>query len=341
MEWLKGAGTFARPFLCEANVEYQDYYKTLGVPKDAGEKEIKSAYRKLARKLHPDVNPNDKAAEQKFKEVNEAYEVLSDPEKRKKYDSLGANWKEYENYQRAGGAGQPFTWGDAAGGRSGGATYRTVDPEEYEQIFGDLGGASDFFRTFFGGAGGFSGGGFSAGRTASGLNMRGRDLEQPVQISLDEAYHGAKRILHKDGKKIEVDIKPGVRTGSRVRLAKQGGAGVGSGPAGDLFLSIDVVPDVRFERNGDDLTIDVPVDLYTAILGGEVSVPTPKGTSLLLKIPPETQNGRTFRLANKGMPKLNESNSFGNLYAHVRIVLPEKLGKREIELFEELKSLHA
>ncbi len=318
-------------------MEYQDYYKILGVSKDASEKDIKSAYRKLARKLHPDVNPNDKSAEQQFKQVNEAYEVLSDPDKRKKYDSLGANWKEYENYQRAGG-GQPFTWGDAAGGRSGGTTYRTIDPEEYEQIFGDLGGASDFFRTFFGGgAGGFGGG----GRAGGGLNMRGQDLEQPVQISLDEAYHGTKRILQKDGKKIEVDIRPGVKTGSRVRLAKQGGAGVGAGPAGDLFLSIQVLPDPRFERNGDDITVEVPVDLYTAILGGEVAVPTPKGSSLMLKIPPGTQNGKSFRLANKGMPKLNETNNFGNLYARVKIVLPEKLSPKEIELFEQLKQLRA
>lgn len=322
-------------------MEYQDYYKTLGVAKDASEKEIKSAYRKLARKLHPDVNPNDKNAEQQFKLVNEAYEVLSDSEKRKKYDSLGANWKEYENYQRGGG-GEPFTWGDAAGGRSGGSTYRTVSPEEYEQIFGDLGGASDFFRTFFGGgAGGFSGGGFDprAGRAGGSVNMRGRDLEQPVQITFDEAYQGAKRILQKDGKKMEVDIKPGVKTGSRVRLAKQGGAGVGSGPAGDLFLSIEVLPDARYERNGDDVTIEIPVDLYTALLGGEVAVPTLNGKNLMLKIPAETQNGKTFRLANKGMPKLNEPNAFGNLYAHARIVLPNKLSDKEKELFEELKEL--
>ncbi len=321
-------------------MEYQDYYKTLGVAKDASDKEIKSAYRKLARKLHPDVNPNDKTAEQQFKLVNEAYEVLSDPEKRKKYDSLGANWKEYENYQRAGG-GQPFTWGDAASGRGGGAgtSYRTVDPQEYEQIFGDLGGASDFFRTFFGGgAGGFAGGGRAG---AGGLNMRGRDLEQPVQISFDEAYHGGKRVLQKDGKKIEVDIKPGVKTGSRVRLAKQGAAGVGSGPAGDLFLSIEVLPDTRFERNGDDVTVEVPVDLYTAILGGEAAVPTPNGKNIMLKIPPETQNGKIFRLANKGMPKLNQDNAFGNLYARTKIMLPDKLSKKEKELFEELKELRA
>lgn len=315
-------------------MEYKDYYKTLGVSKDATDKDIKAAYRKLARKLHPDVNPNDKNAEQQFKEVNEAYEVLGDPEKRKKYDSLGANWKDYEQYQRAGG-GAPFTWGDMGGGArsSGGTTYRTATPEEFEQIFGDLGGASDFFRTFFGGAGGFG------GRGASGANLRGQDIEQPVQVTMQEAYTGTKRLLQKDGKKIEVDIKPGVRTGSRVRLAKQGGPGAGGGPAGDLFLNIQVLPDPRFERNGDDLTVEVPVDLYTALLGGEVAVPTPKGTNVMLRIPPETQNGKSFRLANKGMPKLNEPNAFGNLYARVKVVLPDNLTKKEQELLQELAAL--
>lgn len=320
-------------------MDYKDYYKILGVPKDANDKEIKSAYRKLARKLHPDVNPNNKNAEQQFKEVNEAYEVLSDPEKKNKYDSLGENWNQYEQYRRSGG-GEPFTWGNNAGSNTGGGTtYRTVNPEEYEEIFGDLGGASDFFRTFFGGGGGgYSSGGFG-GRGTTGVNMRGRDFEQPVEITLDEAYHGTKRILQKDGKKVEVDIKPGVKTGSRVRLAKQGGAGVGSGPAGDLFLNIQVLPDNRFEQNGDDLTVEVPVDLFTALLGGEVAVPTPKGTNLLLKIPPETQNGKVFRLANKGMPKLADPNTFGNLYARANVLLPDKLSKKERELVQELAEL--
>lgn len=320
-------------------MEYKDYYKILGVPKDAAEKDIKAAYRKLARKLHPDVNPNDKNAEQQFKEVNEAYEVLSDAEKRKKYDTLGANWKEYEQYQRAGGA-EPFTWGDSGSVRSSGRTYRTVTPEEYEQMFGDMGGMSDFFRTFFGGLGGAGAGGFGGGaRSSSGANLRGQDIEHPVQIGFDEAYHGTKRLLQKDGKTIEVDIKPGVRTGSRVRLAKQGSPGIGGGPAGDLFLNIQVLPDARFERSGDDLTVEVPVDLYTALLGGEVAVPTPKGTSLMLKIPPETQNGKTFRLANKGMPKVNDANSYGNLYARLKVLLPDKLTKQEQELFQELAAL--
>lgn len=307
-------------------MEYKDYYKILGVSKDATEKEIKAAYRRLARKLHPDVNPNDKAAAEQFRQVNEAYEVLSDPEKRRKYDALGSHWQQFEQYQRAGGRG-PFTWGDSSG-----RTYRTVNPEEFEQIFEELGGASDFFRMFFGG---FD----TRGSRGSTISMRGRDLEQSVQITLEEAYHGTKRILQKDGKKIEVDIRPGVKSGSRIRLAGQGGPGIGGGPPGDLYLNIQVLPDPRFVREGDDVRVEVPVDLYTALLGGEVRVPTPKGTSVMLKIPPETQNGKTFRLTGKGMPKLNDPTSFGDLYAQVRVVLPEKLSAREQELFRELAAL--
>lgn len=317
-------------------MDYKDYYKVLGVPKTANEKEIKAAYRKLARKLHPDVNPNDKNAQEQFKDVNEAYEVLSDPDKRKKYDDLGANWQQYEQYQRAGGQG-PFTWGGSAGGApggGGGTQYRTVSPEEFQEIFGDLGGTSDFFRTFFGG------GGFDAGtRGRTNVSRRGQDFEQPVQVTLEEAYKGTKRLLQKEDKRIEIDIKPGVDNGSRVRVAGQGGAGSGTGAAGDLYLNIQVEPDARYERDGDNLTIDVPVELYTAILGGEARVPTLKGTSLLLKIPPETQNGKTFRLAGKGMPKLNKPDSFGDLYARVRLVIPEKLNAKEKELFEELAEL--
>lgn len=316
-------------------MEYKDYYKILGVTKDATEKDIKTAYRRLARKLHPDVNPNDKSAAEKFKEVNEAYEVLSDAEKRKKYDTLGANWKQYEQYQRAGNQ-APFTWDSAGGGGGGGSTYRTVTPEEMEDLFGGAGGFSDFFRTFFGGAGGYD---VRGGGARTGMSMRGRDLEQPVQITLEEAYHGTKRLLQKDGKKIEVDIKPGVRTGSRVRLAGQGMEGMGEGPAGDLFLNIEVLPARNFERDGDELRVEVPVDLYTMILGGEAKVPTLKGTSLMLKIPPETQNGKTFRLAGKGMPKVNDPKSFGDLYATLRVQLPDKVSKKEKELFEQLAEL--
>ncbi|MGE5140960.1 MAG: DnaJ C-terminal domain-containing protein [Rudaea sp.] len=307
-------------------MDYKDYYKILGVPKDATDKDIKSAYRRLARKLHPDVNPNDKSSQDKFKDVNEAYEVLGDTEKRKKYDSLGANWQQYEQYQRSGGGG-PFQWG----GR-GGPQYRTVNPEEFEQIFGDLGGASDFFRTFFGG------GGFQT-RGGSARPRRGEDVESPLQITLEEAYRGTRRMVSIGGRRIEVNIKPGVKTGSRVRVAGQGYPGTQGAQGGDLYLNIQVTPDPDYERQGDDLYVDVPVDLYTALLGGEVRVPTLKGGQLLLKIPPDTQNGMQFRLSGKGMPRLNESNSFGDLYARVRVVLPEHLSAKEQELFRTLADL--
>jgi curved DNA-binding protein len=296
-------------------MEYKDYYKILGVNKTADEKEIKNAYRRLARKLHPDVNP-DKKAQEKFKEVNEAYEVLSDSEKRKKYDTLGANWQAYEQYQRAGGQG-PFQWG------GGGVQYRTVNAEDLNEIFGDLGGFSDFFRNF----------GF--GESARARPRRGQDVEQPIEITLEEAYRGTTRLIQKENRRLEIKIPAGVKTGSKIRYAGEGYAGSSGGASGDLFLRVQVAPHPIFERDGDDLRCEIPVDLYTALLGGEVNVPTLKG-SLALKIPAETQSGKTFRLAGQGMPRLNEPNVFGDLYAKVRVVLPEKLSHEEREIFSQL-----
>jgi curved DNA-binding protein len=311
-------------------MEYKDYYQILGVGKNATEKEIKQAYRRLARKYHPDVNPNNKGAQEKFKEINEANDVLSDPQKRRKYDTLGANWQQYEQYQRAGGQG-PFQWGGQ------GAQYRTVTPEEFESIFGgvgggDLGGFSDFFRTFFGG--GF-GGTATSGRTQT-RPRRGQDIEQEIDISLEEAYRGATRLVDKDGRRLEIKIPPGVKTGSKIRYAGEGMPGTAG--AGDLYLRVQVVPHAVFERQGDDLHCEVPVDLYTALLSGEANVTTLKG-QLALKIPAETQSGKVFRLGGQGMPKLNEPNSFGDLYAKVRVVLPEHLTPEERELFERLAKM--
>lgn len=296
-------------------MEYKDYYKILGIDKNASEKEIKNAYRRLARKLHPDVNPEKKSQEQ-FKQVNEAYEVLSDPDKRKKYDTLGANWQQYEQYQRAGGQG-PFQWG------GGGAQYRTINSEDLNEIFGDLGGFSDFFRNF----------GF--GEATRARPRRGQDIEQPIEITLEEAYRGTVRIVQKDGRRLEIKIPAGVKTGSKIRYAGEGYASSTGGSAGDLLLRVQIAPHPTFERDGDDLRCEIPVDLYTALLGGEVNVPTLKG-SLALKIPAETQSGKTFRLAGQGMPRLNEPNAHGDLYAKVRIVLPEKLSNEEREMFMQL-----
>jgi DnaJ-class molecular chaperone len=356
-------------------VEFRDYYATLGVKKGASEKEIRSAYRKLARELHPDLKPGDKSAEKRFKEVNEAYEVLSDPEKRKKYDQLGANWRQYEQWQRAGGnrrGGQPFDWSDlfagsapGAGGRTRagtggtrgpGPTYeRTVTPEELEDLLGGGGAAgaggspfSDFFQTFFGGFGGgattttTTGGGRVRGATTSARS--GRDVDQPVDITLEEAFAGTTRVIQvtddRGGhtRRLEVKIPAGVAEGARVRVAGQGGPGVLGGPAGDLYLVVHITPSPLFSREGDDVQVKVPVRLTTAVLGGEIEVPTPKGTKLALKVPAGTQDGRRFRLRGQGMPKLGGSDR-GDLIAEVHVQLPEQLSDRQRELFEELAKL--
>ncbi len=325
-------------------MEYKDYYRLLGVERNASQSEIKKAYRRLARQYHPDVNPGDKAAEERFKEINEAYEVLSDPEKRRRYDELGSRWKEFERWQQAGGdtSAWPFGWspGGAWGGQPG-VQYRTVTPEELQEILGSP--FSDFFEFFFGESP------TATPRTRGrrrAVSRRGEDVEQPVQITLEEAYHGTKRrlqIQQPDGRvrQIEVTIPAGVDTGSRVRIAGQGEPASGRGQPGDLFLLIQVIPHDRFERKGDDLYVHIPVDLYTAILGGEADVPTLRGKTLKLKVPPETRNGRTFVLRGQGMPHLKAPDRHGDLYATVEVRLPTGLSEQERELFRELARLHS
>jgi DnaJ-class molecular chaperone len=331
-------------------MDYKDYYKILGVDKKATHKEIKAAYRKLARKHHPDVNPGDKKAETTFKEINEAYEVVGDEAKRKKYDELGANWKHYQQWQQAGGeaSGQPFDWsqfGFGTGpGRSGGYQTRTVTEDELKDLFGESGPFSSFFYTFFGGA--------EPGsrtrrnyRTAS-RPRRGQDLEQPVEIGLEEAFRGTNCILQlqdMEGKvrRLEAKIPPGVQEGSRIRLTGQGGPGMGGGPAGDLYIVVNISPHQLFERKGNDLYLKVQVPLTTAILGGEINVPTLNGRAIMLKIPPETQNGRVFRLRGKGIPKLDTAQQAGDLLAEVKVVLPQSLSEKERKLFEEFSSLRS
>jgi curved DNA-binding protein len=325
-------------------MEYKDYYKILGVDRNATEKEIKRAYRKLARKFHPDVNPGDKNAEERFKEINEAHEVLSDPDKRSKYDQLGANWQQW---QRRGGDPGNFDWSQwFAGGAQGGGAPGGVRVEWSGDI-GDLlggagGGFSDFFRAIFGGGMGGTGSpgaGSPFGGVTGQRAMRGQDLEAQVEITLEEALQGTTRTLERDdGRQVRVKIPPGARTGSRVRVSGKGGPGYGGSAAGDLYLAIKVKPHPVFRRNGNDLRCDVPVDLYTAVLGGQVQVPTLNG-DVSLKIPPGTDGGKTFRLRGRGMPDPRKPERRGNLLVTVQVQVPEKLSARERELFEELAEL--
>jgi molecular chaperone DnaJ len=320
----------------------KDYYTILGVGRGAPEKEIKQAYRRLARKYHPDVNPGDKSAEAKFKEINEAHEVLSDPEKRKKYDQFGDQWQYADQFAKAGqGAQRDFGKGGA---------YTTFD-------FGDLGDLGDIFSGAFQGFGTGSG----TGRRAA----RPRSIEHPVDVTLEEAYQGTKRVIQLQAeepcptcggtgrvgrarcstcggagrllkpRRLEVKIPAGVGDGSKVRIAGQGSQGY-SGSKGDLYLVVRVLPHQVFERKGDDLHTEVAIPLAAAMLGGEVAVPTLKG-KVALKVPPETQNGKVFRLAGQGMPHLNDS-SRGDLFARVKVMLPTRLTQQEKQLFEQLRT---
>jgi len=318
-------------------MEYKDYYKILGVPRNATEKEIKQAYRKLARKYHPDVNPGDRNAEERFKEINEAHEVLTDPEKRKKYDQFGQDW---QRYQQAGGQPGGFNWGDyfsqAARARqsAGGPRVEYVDAEEF---FGGSSGFSDFFEALFGGMGGVRSGTWQSQRATR--PRRAQDQEQRVDVTLEEAFSGSNRILEIDGRRLEVKIPPGEskqapRSGCQAKLAR---TFPGSRPA--TFLRVNVLPHKTFERKDNDLYCEVPVDIYTAVTGGEIEVPTLKGTTLSLRIPPETQGGRTFRLQGQGMPVLRNPSERGDLYVKIRLVLPTPLTEKEKSTFKELAAL--
>ncbi len=311
-------------------MEYKDYYQILGIPRTADEKEIKRAFRKLAQQYHPDKNPGDKEAERKFKEVNEANTVLSDPEKRSKYDRFGSQW---EQYTRAGGRPEDFNWGGV-----GGDQKRTVSPEEFEQFMRGNN-FSDFFGTLFGS----DPSGRRAGpryRTTGGAgfdpfaNAQPRNQEVSVQITLEEAFQGATRTLESsDGTRLQANIPRGVQTGSKVRM--RGAIG-----QGDVVMKVEVLPHEKFTRSGDDLRVQVPVDLYTALLGGEVSIPTLE-RAVMLTIPSGTQNGRTFRLRGLGMPKLKQPDARGDLLAEVLVKLPTHLSAEEKELFQKLQALRA
>ncbi|MEZ4589601.1 MAG: J domain-containing protein [Chloroflexota bacterium] len=311
-------------------MDYKDYYSILGVSKTASQDEIKKAYRKLARKYHPDLNKDDPQAEQRFKDLNEANEVLSDAEKRKMYDQFGSQWQQY---QRGGGRPDDFwsQWAAQGARQQGRQTYTTGNP----QGFGNF---SDFFETLFGQMGAQGPGGQQVnfndifGQQGQSIR-RSRDVEHMIEISLAEAFYGTSRTIQwENGRSIEAKIPRGVKTGSRVRLSGQGEDG------GHLYLSIKVAPDKQFERDEDDLKTAVPVDLYTALLGGQIDVSTIDRT-VKLTIPAGTANGKQFRLRGLGMPSLKNPEERGNLIATLNVELPTDLSDEEKELFEKLRSL--
>ncbi|RRR67104.1 MAG: J domain-containing protein [Candidatus Viridilinea halotolerans] len=286
----------------------KDYYQELGVARGASEQDIKQAYRKLARKYHPDINPGDKAAETRFKAINEAYEVLADKEKREKYDRFGGDWKRYEQ------AGPGF---------------------DYNENFADI------FETLFGG--GRRGGGGGGGTGGFNVRTNGQDIDQPVEISLEDAFNGTQRSLQISNptsgpRTITVKIPAGVDTGTRVRVPGEGTAGFNGGNRGDLYLVVRIAPHPRYERKGGDLYLTVMVNLYTMLLGGQAAVPTLTGRTINLTIPERTQSGRVFRLGGQGMPVL-QSSQRGDLYVTVQAELPTNLSPRERELFEELRRI--
>jgi curved DNA-binding protein len=295
----------------------KDFYTILGVKRDSSDDEIKKAYRKLAVKYHPDKNAGNKEAEEKFKEINEAYEVLSDPEKRKKYDRYGANWNQFNGAQQgphqyeANGPGGQYYEGDAA------------------DFFGQGGDFSDIFGSFFG----------QGGKTGSRSKRahKGQDYQSVTSISLEESYHGTSRILNLNDKKLRIKLKPGAYDGLIIRLAGKGAPGIHGGPAGDLYINIQVAPHAIYQREGDQIRQTVPVDLFTAILGGEKEVMTLSG-QLKIKIPPGTQPGKLLRLKGKGMPVYDRSGEYGDLLLEIQVQIPENLNEQQKELFRQLQS---
>ncbi len=305
--------------------EYKDYYQILGVNRNASDKEIKKAYRKLARQYHPDVNPGDKRAEERFKEINEAYEVLGDTDKRAQYDRLG---RQYQEWQRMGGQGS-VPWEDVM--RQAG--FGNVRYETY----GEGGGFSDFFDMLFGGLGGFGGTSRSRSRPPK-PPIKGMDVEHEVTVTLEEAYRGTTRVVNRGNRQLSVRIPPGARTGTRIRLAGRGQNGYAGGQPGDLYLVVRVQDHPLYQRKGDDLYRTIELDVYQAVLGGEVRVPTLAG-DVRLKIPPGTQSGQRFRLAGRGMPRLRQPGQYGDMFVTVQIQVPQNLSKEERQLFEKLAKM--
>lgn len=303
-------------------MDYKDYYKILGVAKTASQDEIKKAFRKLAVKHHPDKNPGDKKAEEKFKEINEANEVLSDPEKRKKYDQLGENWNKY---QQQGGDAGGFDWNQYA--QRGGQQGRTHFSQE--DVFGNEGHFSDFFESIFGG--GFGG----SQQRRSPQKRRGEDVQAEMEISLEEAFSGATKQVGINGQKINLKLKPGIHEGQVLRMKGKGGEGMNGAENGDLLIVTHIAKHPRYELKGNDLHFDQPVDLYTGVLGGKITVQVFDKT-IKMDIPPGTDSGKVFRLKGMGIPDYEKKGISGDAFLKVMIHVPKNLSKEEKELFLEL-----
>jgi curved DNA-binding protein len=297
-------------------MEYKDYYKVLGVDKKATQEEIKKAYRKLAVKYHPDKNPGDKKAEDKFKEVTEANDVLGDATKRNKYDTLGENWQQYQHAPGGGASG----FGQ---GRGGG--QHSYSPGEESQF-------SDFFESFFGGAG-FGGGGGGRGRASA--PRKGEDFQADATITLEEAFHGTSRQVNLADQKLSLKLRPGIADGQMLRMKGKGSPGANGGQAGNLLITIHVSKDPRFDRKGDDLYFDHPLDVYTAVLGGKLPVHALDKT-VNIAIPPGTDSDKTFRLKGMGMPRYETQDERGDCFVRMVITVPKNLTDEEKELWQQL-----
>lgn len=302
-------------------MEVKDYYKILGVDKSATADQLKKAYRKLAVKYHPDKNQGNKAAEEKFKELNEAYEVLSDPEKRRKYDQFGENWQRYE---QRGGKAEDFDWSQWRPSGSG----RAQSYGNMEDMFGGEEHFSDFFEQMFG---------QSFGRRQQQPG-RGKDMQAVMEVSLEDAYNGGTRQVEVNGERLNIKLKPGLYQGQVIRLKGKGSPGRKGGTHGDLLISIQLTPHPHYELKGNDIHSKVPVDLYTAVLGGKITVPTP-GTPVNMTLPAGTDSGKVFRLKGKGMPVYNDSAKQGDLYLEVIVHIPTGLNEEEKELFRRLAEI--
>ena len=315
-------------------MEFIDYYEVLGLDKSATKNDIKKAYRKLARKYHPDLNPNDAEAQKKFQQVNEAHEVLIDPEKRKKYDEYGKDWQHADEFEKArqqqGQHQRQYSGGPGAGGFGGGAGGfggGTGGFGGFEE--GDF---SDFFESMFGGRAS------AGGNRKSGTKFRGQDFNAELQLNLSDVYRSQKHTLTVNGKNIRLTIPAGVENGQTIKISGYGGEGINGGPNGDLFITFAINNDTSFKRDGANLYKDVDLDIFTATLGGEITVDTFDG-KVKLKVKPETQNGIKVKLKGKGFPQYKKEGQFGDLYVTYQLKTPTNLSSREKELLQELKKL--